>query len=464
MAPSVLPQETPLKNKASSSPTEVNQFTWQDLSTHNKDGDLFIAIRGKVYDVSEFAKRHPGGMDMLRFAAGRDATLLFEMYHPLEFSSLLPKFYIGELITNQLPTFPEPSPFHRTVRNRVHDYFIKNGKNMKSHTGAWIRYTWIFVGLFWSYYMQFFASFLVNSHWGYSIPFAMILGFCCAQIGLNTLHDGTHGAITKSPLVWRILGCTHDFFNGTSHVMWVYQHVLGHHPFTNISGVDPDVSTDIRRVEPHQQWYRRYLGQEFFMPVVYGVLALQYRITDITTLYVTKNMGENQIRINPLPLFHHLIFWGGKSFWVFYRVILPIMMGMDWTRVIALLVIQDLVSSYWLAFTFQVNHVVEDVDWPIPNSKGQVEMDWGEMQVTTTVDYAHKSIWTVIAGALNYQAEHHLFPGVNQHYYTEIAPIVMETCKEFNVRYRYETTFFDAFLKHILHLRNMGLDPSTTKK
>lgn len=34
------------------------------------------------------------------------------------------------------------------------------------------------------------------------------------------------------------------------------------------------------------------------------------------------------------------------------------------------------------------------------------------------------------------QIEHHLFPGISQYYYPAIAPLVMQTCKEFNVPYR----------------------------
>ena len=35
----------------------------------------------KVYDVSKFLNRHPGGKDMLLMGAGRDSTVVFEAYH-----------------------------------------------------------------------------------------------------------------------------------------------------------------------------------------------------------------------------------------------------------------------------------------------------------------------------------------------------------------------------------------------
>lgn len=54
------------------------------------------------------------------------------------------------------------------------------------------------------------------------------------------------------------------------------------------------------------------------------------------------------------------------------------------------------------------------------------------------------------------QVEHHLFPGISQYYYPEIAPIVKQTCKEFNIPFRYENTFAAALLEHFKYLKQMG--------
>jgi cytochrome b involved in lipid metabolism len=50
------------------------KFTWEELAKHNKADDAYVAIRGNVYDITNFVKRHPGGEDILLFASGRDAT------------------------------------------------------------------------------------------------------------------------------------------------------------------------------------------------------------------------------------------------------------------------------------------------------------------------------------------------------------------------------------------------------
>jgi hypothetical protein len=43
------------------------------------------------------------------------------------------------------------------------------------------------------------------------------------------------------------------------------------------------------------------------------------------------------------------------------------MLGMSISRIITLFLVSDAVTSYWLALTFQANHVVEDVVWPMPD-------------------------------------------------------------------------------------------------
>jgi hypothetical protein len=85
--------------------------------------------------------------------------------------------------------------------------------------------------------------------------------------------------------------------------------VLGHHPYTNVEGVDPDIETtehDIRRIKTsqvyqimivslslsvcvltdtirNQPWYRHYLAQHVYTPLVYCFLAwkTRYQVSDI---------------------------------------------------------------------------------------------------------------------------------------------------------------------------------------
>ena len=47
-----------------------------------------VLLHAKVYDVSGFIEKHPGGVDQLMLGAGRDITILFESYHNFNISKL----------------------------------------------------------------------------------------------------------------------------------------------------------------------------------------------------------------------------------------------------------------------------------------------------------------------------------------------------------------------------------------
>ncbi|KAF3952766.1 hypothetical protein CMV_021712 [Castanea mollissima] len=67
----------------------------EELGKHNKRGDLWVSIQGKIYDVSDWAKDHPGGEPPLLNLSGQDATDAFVAYHPGTAYQYLDKFFTG---------------------------------------------------------------------------------------------------------------------------------------------------------------------------------------------------------------------------------------------------------------------------------------------------------------------------------------------------------------------------------
>uniref|UniRef100_A0ACB8G2B7 Fatty acid desaturase 1 n=1 Tax=Sphaerodactylus townsendi TaxID=933632 RepID=A0ACB8G2B7_9SAUR len=64
-----------------SAPPQV--FTWDEIKRRSgKDPERWLVIDRKVYDISRFHKRHPGGSRVISHYAGQDATLLYnQMKH-----------------------------------------------------------------------------------------------------------------------------------------------------------------------------------------------------------------------------------------------------------------------------------------------------------------------------------------------------------------------------------------------
>ncbi len=53
-------------------------LTWEEIEKHVQVGDCWIVINNRVYDVSNFMTRHPGGRWIILAQAGKDATSAFQ--------------------------------------------------------------------------------------------------------------------------------------------------------------------------------------------------------------------------------------------------------------------------------------------------------------------------------------------------------------------------------------------------
>ncbi|KAL4794297.1 cytochrome b5-like heme/steroid binding domain-containing protein [Aspergillus venezuelensis] len=73
-----------------------------ELVLHNKDGDLWLAIDGTVYDLTKFSEEHPGGQKILLSVAGTDASKKYRKYHGDNILQRYAKEYkIGTLRINE---------------------------------------------------------------------------------------------------------------------------------------------------------------------------------------------------------------------------------------------------------------------------------------------------------------------------------------------------------------------------
>lgn len=83
--------------------------TPQELAKHNKRNDAWMALKGKVYNVTPYMEFHPGGEEELMRGAGQDATDLFNEVHKwVNFEGMLQKCLVGRLVESR-PFFLKPS-------------------------------------------------------------------------------------------------------------------------------------------------------------------------------------------------------------------------------------------------------------------------------------------------------------------------------------------------------------------
>jgi len=258
-----------------------------------------------------------------------------------------------------------------------------------------------------------------------------------------------------------------DVYAGASMSAWHLQHVVGHHVWTNAFGADPDLPPakegDARYLVKLQKHESMYQYQHIYLPIAYGVLGMKVRMSDFTHAF-SPLWGEEMA--GPMRIRHHSAEWYAKWFlikalWVSWRIVFPLVyLQIPAAWLAATFMASDMITGWYLAFNFQVSHVSTAADFPFgaPDRAQDVcEDEWAVSQIKTSVDYSHGNwFMTWMAGALNYQTCHHLFPGVSQYWYPTITPILMEVAKEHGVKYNVLPSFWSAFTGHIEYLRIMG--------
>lgn len=68
-----------------------------EMAKHSVPGDLWMAIDGDVYNVSKFAKLHPGGAAILEQYAGTDVSSIFYELHRKDVLNKYTRLKVGRL-------------------------------------------------------------------------------------------------------------------------------------------------------------------------------------------------------------------------------------------------------------------------------------------------------------------------------------------------------------------------------
>mmetsp|Transcript_8628 Transcript_8628/g.16705 ORF Transcript_8628/g.16705 Transcript_8628/m.16705 type:complete len:677 (-) Transcript_8628:128-2158(-) len=76
--------------------TDLKEISLSEVAKHNTKDDLWLAVDGYVYDLSDFLSRHPGGTAPKTYA-GKDASEVFHRIHPKGTIEAHKKLIIGRL-------------------------------------------------------------------------------------------------------------------------------------------------------------------------------------------------------------------------------------------------------------------------------------------------------------------------------------------------------------------------------
>jgi len=516
---------------AAKSSTSLKTISKSELAQHNTPASAWCAIHAQdsstgkytnehvVVDITNFASKHPGG-DLILLAAGKDASVLFETYHPRGVpSSLVKKLQIGVMEKGSYDSsfYSWDSDFYKVLRSRVVQRLEERGLNRRGSLEIWIKALFLLTG-FWFSLVQMYTNtdnFFVATMW------SITMGFFAAMIGTNIQHDGNHGAFATSKFVNKAAGWTLDMI-GASAFTWEFQHMLGHHPYTNVldeveeskkeSGVDckieekdqesdPDVfsSFPLMRMHPLHtpSWFHRY--QHLYAPFLFALMTLAKVFQQDFEVVLSKRLYHIDANVRYGSIWNLMRFWSMKLITMVYMMGLPIYFH-GATKGTALFIIGHLACGELLATMFIVNHVIEGISYGKKDLKGAEEThdggkktickpvtmqgdtpmektrqvaiesssgkssvpkipynDWAAVQCQTSVNWAPGSwFWNHFSGGLSHQIEHHLFPSICHTNYAYIHDVVKKTCDEYGVPYQSEPSLWVAYGKMINHLKYLG--------
>jgi linoleoyl-CoA desaturase len=348
--------------------------------------------------------------------------------------------------------------FLRELRRRVDNYFQSAGLNPRDCPRMYLKAALIF-GWFTASYV---ALVFLAATWWQALALAISLGLAMAAVGFNIQHDAGHQAYSRRKWINKLMAMTLDLLGGSSYV-WAKQHNSIHHSYSNITGHDEDIDLGIiGRLTPHQKRLAFHRLQHYYLWALYGLLPIKWQIYDDFRSLITGRIGEHRLaRPKGWDL---VVFIGGKLAFFSLALAIPLLLHPVWT-VLLFYAVASFVEGVVLSIVFQLAHCVEGAAFPLPRpDTGRMETDWAVHQVETTVDFARENrLLSWMIGGLNFQIEHHLFPGISHVHYPALAPLIEETCREFGVRYMAHKTLRASVASHFRWLRRMGSDSRVTE-
>lgn len=345
--------------------------------------------------------------------------------------------------------------FFTTLRSRVKDYFKDNNITRYGNYKMVLKTIALIAMYFIPYFLMVFSVF--DSLW-IQAGLWILMGFGMAGIGFSVMHDANHGAYSKNSTVNKILGLFANIL-GASASNWKIQHNVLHHSYTNVSGVDEDISPgNIMRFSPHQKRFKAHRFQHIYAWFLYALMTLEWStVKDFKDIFRYKKMGlTKKIDRNFSRLFSHLIL--SKVVYYTYVLVIPLIVtDTPWYFILLFYALMHFVAGFTLAAVFQPAHVIPSSEFPLPDKDGKMDNNWAVHQLLTTANFAPKNkLLSWYVGGLNYQIEHHLFPNVCHIHYKKLSKIVQKTAKEFNIPYTIQPTFTQALISHGKLLKDFG--------
>jgi len=395
------------------------------LSNNNIEQNQ-IKIEGIIYNIDDFRKIHPGGQHFIEAFSGLDATLGFNSYHSFRFPhSKMKQYYVSGIYTDNYDYLYDKlkSSITQQIKYKYADYT------------TWLKIWFLLISTFTLEYYCYSNK--------YPNILIIILGWLYALIGLNIQHDANHGALSKKPYINRLFGLTQDYIGGSS-IDWIIHHIVYHHQYTNQLDMDPDIEPGIM-IRLHDKFTQLYIHkkQHIYIWILLLFYGIQEVFKSINNLLYLQYCSDKF----PFPKYYSKYTYLSLFFklWFIYRwIYLP-------DSLITFCILSTTAGSY-LSLFFIISHNFYSV-------KTYTRLDHKNflIQQLESSSSINSKLLSFINGGLNYQIEHHLFPGYSHTNYHKISAILKEFCIKHKLKYNgfnYLTDNLVSTSKRLFYLGN----------
>jgi linoleoyl-CoA desaturase len=312
------------------------------------------------------------------------------------------------------------------------------------------------------WYLSSFLAMLAVTAWPAGAAACVSLAVAMVAVGTNIQHDANHNAFfaakgrRRLTRPNRLAGLSISAIGGDPG-RWIYGHVHLHHAAPNVVGTDFDIELGpLARLAPdqrHRPWHRY---QHVYLWFVYAFTAFGIFAGDLIGILAETVTGDHRGKRPGSRQVTALL--AGKLLFAGAMIGLPALRHGVVATVIGAVGVFAL-AGLLLGIIFQLAHTVTDTAFRNAHDKAPVR--WHEWQVLTAVDFCHGTgvaarVVTWLFGGLNYQTEHHLFPGLPHTAHPHIAATVAATCAEHGIRHQVHPTLRHALRAHYRHVRAMG--------
>ncbi|WP_327039787.1 acyl-CoA desaturase [Micromonospora maris] len=281
------------------------------------------------------------------------------------------------------------------------------------------------------------AFFAIGSSWWQMIT-AVFLAVTFAQVAL-VAHDLAHRQVFRTRRPSAVAGLLAGNLGiGMSYGWWMDKHTR-HHNNPNHDDLDPDVAPEVLVWTTESAVGRRGLKgfitrhqAALFFPLL-TLLAVSLKVSSVKAL---RDGTVKQRRMESALLILHAVGYLGA-----------LVLVLSPPQAVAFLLLHQALFGVYLGMTFAPNHK------GMPHPTGSE--DYLRKQVLTSRNVRGNRLVDAALGGLNYQIEHHLFPGMPTPNLRKAQPIVQAYCAEIGVAY-VQTGLVTSYRQALRHLHEVG--------